>query len=175
MDEPGISARNSNPDTKALESNTAPDTSITPAKKLPGRPWQKGQSGNLAGRPKVEPRVRKYARRYDRKMCRTLAEIAMDKSVPPSERRRAAMDLISVGSGRPALVQEIAGRNGEQLGPLVALNFNAQSGQPLTPEQAYRAMLEGLIPADPKHPSFERPAIEAQPVSTADNAERPDK
>lgn len=126
------------------------------------RPWKPGQSGNPLGRPKIEPRVRRYARRYDRKMCRALAEIAMDPKVPPGERRRAAMDLIAVGSGRPAVVQEIAGRSGAPLGPLVNLNFGAQPGQALTPEQAYRAMCEGHIAVDP---DYFRPAIEVQPLA----------
>jgi len=91
------------------------------SRKVVGRPFHPGVSGNPLGRPRVEPRVRRYARKYDRKMCRALAEIAMDKTVPASERRRAAMDLIAVGSGRPALVQEIAGRDVQPVGPLVAL------------------------------------------------------
>jgi hypothetical protein len=135
------------------------------------KPWRPGQSGNGKGRPKIEPRVRRYARTYDRAMCKVLAEIAQDPKVPPSERRRAAMDLISVGSGRPALVQEIAGRNGEQLGPLVALNFQGgmQHGA-LTPQDVYRAMIENVIEADPRHPAF-HPAIEQQPSVTVEKAE----
>lgn len=135
------------------------------------KPWKPGQSGNGKGRPRIEPRVRRYARTYDRAMCKVLAEIAQDQKVPASERRRAAMDLIAVGSGRPALVQEIAGRNGEQLGPLVALNFGGgiHHGQ-LSPADAYRMMIEGALDVDPKHPAFERPALDA-PVSTVEKAE----
>ncbi len=84
----------------------------------------------------------------------------MDEKVPASERRRAAMDLIAVGSGRPALVQEIAGRDGAPVGPLVSVNFGMQSGQPLTPADAYRLMCSGAIDPDPHHPAF-RPAIDA--------------
>jgi hypothetical protein len=143
----------------------------SPRQKFLEKQFRKGVSGNPSGRPRVEPRVRRYARKYDRKMCKTLAAIAMDEKVPPSERRRAAMDLISVGSGRPALIQEIAGRDGAPVGPLVNLNFNG--GQPLTPEMAYKMMCANLIPADPGHPAFKRPAIEAQPVSVV--AQRPEK
>jgi hypothetical protein len=130
------------------------------------RPWKPGQSGNPAGRPKVEPRVRRFARRYDRRMCKVLASIAEDKAAPMSERRKAAMDLISVGSGRPALIQEIAGRNGEQLGPLVALNFGGgmQGGRDLSPGDAYKLMVEGHLPLDPRHEAFQRPVIEQQPA-----------
>jgi hypothetical protein len=116
--------------------------------------------------------VRRYARTYDRAMVKVLAELAMDPKVSATERRRAAMDLIAVGSGRPALVQEIAGRNGEQLGPLVALNFGGgmQHGQ-LSPQDAYKLMVEGALDVDPKHPAFERPAIEQQPSETAEKRE----
>ena len=139
------------------------------------KPWKPGQSGNGKGRPKIEPRVRRFARRYDRKMCRVLAEIAQDEKAPVSERRKAAMDLIAVGSGRPELVQQITGRDGAPVGPLVALSFGMQHGQ-LSPQDAYRMMVDGVIDPDPRHPSFEqRPAIEAQPVSTVESAERPEK
>src|SRR5580700_4704083 len=81
------------------------------------KPWKPGQSGNPKGRPKIEPRVRRYARTYDRRMCRVLASIAEDEKAPMSERRKAAMDLIAVGSGRPELVQQITGRDGAPIGP----------------------------------------------------------
>jgi len=131
-------------------------------------PWPKGVSGNLNGRPRNEPRVRRYARRYDRRMCKVLAEIAQDTKLPAAERRRAAMDLVSIGSGRPALVQEITGRDGEQLAPLVSLNF-PQPGQPLTPEAAYAAMIRGELEPDPHHPAFrsQRPPIEGQAAPAA--------
>jgi hypothetical protein len=123
-----------------------------------GRPFQKGVSGNPAGRPKIEPRVRRYARRYDRRMCRVLAEIAEDPKQPVSERRRAAMDLIAVGSGRPAVIQEVGGKEGA---PLVAFNFAPQH-RPLTPEAAYRLMVEGALEADSQHAAF-KPGEEVQP------------
>jgi hypothetical protein len=130
--------------------------------------WPKGVSGNPNGRPRIEPRVRRYARRYDRRMCKVLAEIAQDTKLPAAERRRAAMDLVSIGSGRPALVQEITGRDGEQLAPLVSLNF-PQPGQPLTPEAAYAAMIRGELEPDPHHPAFrsQRPPIEGEAAPAA--------
>jgi len=129
------------------------------------RPFPKGVSGNPSGRPKIEPRVRKYARRYDRRMCKVLAAIAEDKEVAPSERRKAAMDLIAVGSGRPATTQELVGKNGAPVGPLVAVNFNAQLS-PFSPAQAYKLMLDGVLEPDPQH--FTGQVIEgsASPVAT---------
>jgi hypothetical protein len=157
---------------ESIEGDTKPpESAVTPGRKFVGKPFPKGASGNPGGRPRIEPRVRRYARRYDRRMCRVLATIAEDEKAPMSERRKAAMDLIAVGSGRPELVQQITGRNGEQLGPLVALNFGGgmQHGQ-LSPQDAYRAMVEGIIEPDARHPAFERPALE-QPPNTAEKTE----
>ena len=150
---------------EAIEQSTsASEREGPPPKSLANlKPWKPGQSGNGKGRPRIEPRVRRYARTYDRRMCRVLASIAEDEKAPVSERRKAACDLIAIGSGRPAVIQEIAGRNGEQLGPLVALTFaGAQGGRDLTPSDAYRAMVEGLLPLDPRHEAF-RPALEQSP------------
>jgi hypothetical protein len=151
---------------ESVEGETKPaESDATPARKFIGKPFQKGASGNPGGRPRIEPRVRRYARRYDRRMCKVLATIAEDEKAPMSERRKAAMDLISVGSGRPALIQEIAGRDGAQLGPLVSVNLGVQQGQPLTPEQAYKMMVAGIIEASGDHPAFQRPALEQPSVS----------
>lgn len=129
----------------------------TTPRQVVGRPFAKGVSGNPAGRPKVEPRVRRYARRYDRRMCKVLASIAEDAKMPVSERRRAAMDLIAVGSGRPAVVQEVSGKNGAPVGPLVNITMGAPGGSVLDNASAYRLMADGILPADPGH--F-RPAID---------------
>lgn len=107
------------------------------------RPWSPGVSGNPRGRPRIEPRVRRYARKYDRRMCKVLAQIAEDEKAPWSERRRAAMDLIAVGSGRPALVQEIAGQNGAQLGPLINIDARGSASVGGTDELYRRAMERG--------------------------------
>jgi hypothetical protein len=148
---------------ETVDEGTKPVASDTdPRQKFIEKRFRKGQSGNPAGRKRIEPRVRRYARTYDRAMCKVLAEIAQDEKAPVSERRRAAMDLIAVGSGRPALVQEIAGRDGAPVGPLVALSFGMQHGQ-LSPQDAYRMMVDGVLPLDPNHKAFQRPAIEQQP------------
>lgn len=107
----------------------APEPAIPPpnsnSRKVIGRPFPKGISGNPNGRPRIEPRVRRYARRYDRRMCKILASIAADEKVPPAERRRAAMDLVAIGSGRPAVTQEVL-----RPGPLVAMQFNGAPAPP---------------------------------------------
>jgi hypothetical protein len=158
---------------ETVDEGTKPVASDTdPRQKFIEKRFRKGQSGNPAGRKRIEPRVRRYARTYDRAMCKVLAEIAQDEKAPVSERRKAAMDLIAVGSGRPELVQQITGRDGAPIGPLVNLNFGGgtQGGRDLTPADAYRAMVEGVIEVDPKHPAFERPMIEQQPADKGEEA-----
>jgi hypothetical protein len=140
-------------------------------------PWPKGISGNPRGRPRIEPRVRRYARRYDRRMCKVLASIAEDEKAPWSERRRAAMDLVAIGSGRPTLVQEVAGRNGEELTPLVQMNFGSGGGRGelygnMSPDQVYAAVIRGEMSTEAagRHPAFQRqPPIDiaAAPTLTA--------
>jgi hypothetical protein len=129
-----------------------------------GRPFQPGVSGNPLGRPRIEPRVRRYARKYDRRAVKELWRRGSDPKTPPDVARRTLMDLIAIGSGRPTLVQEVAGRDGAPLSPLVQLNF-PQPGAQLSPEAAYKFMLNGTIPLDPAHEAFHRPPIEAQAVS----------
>jgi hypothetical protein len=86
-------------------------------------------------------------------MVRALVGIAEDSQQPTEERRKAAMDVLSYYAGKPAVVQEVSGRNGAPVGPLVAVNV----GGPMSPEVAMKLMTEGVLPADPGQ--F-RPALE---------------
>jgi hypothetical protein len=138
------------------EGHSSAPESATPqpnsgARKIIGRPFPKGTSGNPNGRPQIERRVRRYARKYDRKMCKVLATLAQDEKVPPSERRRAAMDLIAVGSGRPALVQEVSGQGGAPLGPLVNFNF---AGGGMSAFDAHKVLLENPGLSDAEQQTF---------------------
>lgn len=65
----------------------------------------------------------------------------------------AAEALLDRGFGRPMPAVS---------GPLVNINMGGAAVAPgdLTPEMAYRLMIEGSMPADPKHPAFQRPALE---------------
>jgi len=132
--------------------------STPPSVSKPAHRWPKGVSGNPSGRPRIEPRVRRRARRYDARMLRVLVSIAEDPTQPVNERRKAAMDVIAVGSGRPAVIQEVGGREGA---PLVSVNIGQGNG-PLSPDQAYKLMLDGVLEPDPAHAAFQRPALEAQ-------------
>ena len=69
------------------------------------------------------------------------------------------MDLQAIGSGRPPTTQEVGGKDGA---PLVSVHLGSiQPGQQLSPEQTYRAMIEGVIAPDAT--AF-RPAIESEPA-----------
>jgi hypothetical protein len=136
------------------------------------RPWPKGTSGNPSGQ-KPRARLMKLARRHTRTAVRvllSLAQSAKDEEV----RRKAAVALLHEGWGPPPTSQELV-RPQQPTAPLVSLNFGAQPGQPLTPEQAYRMMVSGELELDPAHPAFAaRPPIEASAVNQRSaRAERP--
>lgn len=138
-----------------------PASARPPARKVVGKPFVKGICPNPGGRPKREPRVKRFARRFSRRMIKVLVDLAEDSKNAPSERRKAAMDVIAYDAGRPAVVQEIAGRDGQPVGPLVNIQLGQQPGSALTAAQAYAYMVSGAIPADPDHEAFR--TIESKP------------
>jgi hypothetical protein len=151
---------------------TTPASNLPPAKRVIGRPFPKGVSGNPSGRPRLEARIRRYARKYDRRLVDELWKLGTDPKVPADVRRRTLMDLQAIGSGRPPTTQELVGRPDAPLGPLVSLTFQGQQPSALTPAQAYELMVRGTLEADPQHEAFQRrPAIEAQPGTVAEPTE----
>jgi hypothetical protein len=95
-----------------------------PAKKAPGRPFEKGKSGNPGGRPKVIAHVRDLARAHTELAIVTLAEIAMNGDAPPSARVAASSELLDRAWGRaPATM---AGEGGEGEAQLV-IRWQTQS------------------------------------------------
>jgi hypothetical protein len=159
-----------NPGARSSESAAPPPNGS--GRKVIGRPFVPGQSGNPLGRPRVEPRVRRYARKYDRRAVRELWRIGSDPKTPPDIARRTLMDLVAIGSGRPTLVQEVAGREGA---PLVNVNLGARE---LTPEdlgpagaRGYEMVMKGELAAETysrlllRVPPARPPPIEAQPVN----------
>jgi hypothetical protein len=70
-------------------------------KAAPGRPFQKGQSGNPSGRAKIPEDVKEAARAHTEEAIRTLAEIMGDSAAQPGARVRAAESLLNRAWGSP--------------------------------------------------------------------------
>jgi hypothetical protein len=130
--------------------------------------WLPGRSANPTGRTKVAAEVRELAREHGPAAIVRLVELMRSKDEMVAI--AACRAILDRGYGKPESSLNLP--NG---GALLNLNFNGvQPGQQLTPEMAYKLMCAKLIPADPAHPAFRR-AIEAQPLSTVEKAERPEK
>jgi hypothetical protein len=170
--------------------STVASSEVSSAKPVVGKQWVKGQSGNPRGyseNRRSEPRVRRYARKYDQRMVKVLASIAENPEVSPTERRRAAMDLIAIGSGRPATTQELVGRPDA---PLVNINMGgATPDNPLRVASeieaaaAYSRVIRGELDVDavrfetpaPVEPAaLPAPAEHVAPIESADVEEPED-
>jgi len=68
----------------------------------PSTRWQKGQSGNPGGRPKVIGDLQEQARQWAPEALEALREVATSKDAPPSARVSAAVALLDRGYGKPA-------------------------------------------------------------------------
>ena len=66
-----------------------------------GKRWQKGQSGNPAGRSKIDFDLAEAARVHSAEMLDIAVGIARDGRVPPESRLRAVEIVLSRGHGRP--------------------------------------------------------------------------
>lgn len=65
-----------------------------------GRPFQKGQSGNPGGRPKVAGHIRELAREHGERAIERLVELMEGED--PRVARAAAADLLDRGYGKPS-------------------------------------------------------------------------
>lgn len=63
--------------------------------------WQRGQSGNPGGRPKILRDVQEAARQHTAEAIATLVTIAEDEKAPAAARVSAATVLLDRGWGRP--------------------------------------------------------------------------
>ena len=74
-----------------------------------GKPFQKGQSGNPGGRPKVVAEVRDLAREHTVEAVQTLVSIMTNPKSAPAARVSAANALLDRGYGKPP--QHVTGEN----------------------------------------------------------------
>ena len=74
-----------------------------------GKPFQKGQSGNPGGRPKVVAEVRDLAREHTVEAVQTLVSIMTDPKSAPAARVSAVNALLDRGYGKPP--QHVTGEN----------------------------------------------------------------
>jgi hypothetical protein len=75
-------------------------------------PFEKGQSGNPGGRPKVVAEVRELARAHTGEAVQTLVSIMTNTKAAPAARVSAANALLDRGYGKPP--QHITGEGGPQ-------------------------------------------------------------
>lgn len=70
--------------------------------------FQKGQSGNPAGRPPILADIREKARAHAAEAFQALLDVAMDTKAPPSARVSAASEILSRGYGKPTASVDVA-------------------------------------------------------------------
>src|SRR5918997_6623791 len=68
--------------------------------------FKKGESGNPAGRPKLDPELKAFARSYTLEALTTVVEIMGNKKQPASARIRAAEIILDRGHGKAPQVIE---------------------------------------------------------------------
>ena len=96
-----------------------------------GKPFEKGQSGNPGGRPKVVAEVKELAREHTAEAIQTLVSIMSDPKSAPAARVSAANALLDRGYGKPP--QHITGD--------VAASYVARLPEPAKSAEEWQASL----------------------------------
>ena len=116
--------------------------------------WQKGQSGNPGGRPKVIGDLQEQARQWSGEALDALREVATSKDAPPSARVSAAVALLDRGYGKPpqAIDAKVTAEASPAYWHLEALKELAERAkQSKLARQAQEAMID-VTPGKPPEP-----------------------
>lgn len=93
--------------------SAASSADAAPQKRVVGRPFVKGQSGNPAGRAKIPECVIEAAKAHTPLAISTLAECC-DRKTDPRVRVMAAEALLNRAWGKPVERTELTGKDGER-------------------------------------------------------------
>ncbi len=114
---------------------SVPANSEETAKPTRGKPFQKGQSGNPSGRPKIPAEVVEAARALTPEAIRTLAEIMQDEEAPAAARVNAANSVLDRAWGKATQPMEMSGPGG---GPVQTEEIKP-ARPPMTPHEWLKA------------------------------------
>lgn len=85
--------------------------SMTTAKKVIGRPFEKGKSGNPSGRPKDNPELKEACRSHTMECIAVLVGIVNNSKSKDNDRIKAAEVLLDRGYGKPVQSVDLDAKN----------------------------------------------------------------
>ena len=119
----------------------------------PGRRFQKGQSGNAAGRPKSDKTITELAREHGPRAIAVLAELMDDPKATATARAMAAERILDRGFGKPAAFS-------------TASVGDFRKAVELSDDELIRIAAEAGLKLDPPTP---RPTAQDAPASVGGN------